>query len=100
MIPVAFAMANGADPLVPLFVIGIGLLWIAIGMAILARTSDPYDGLGGGVFDRPRGDDGERPPPDAEYEEFAAAIAEHCAREEAGAAATARLDVAPPPDRR
>jgi hypothetical protein len=74
---------NGADPVGPLGVIGIAWLAFAIGITILATTSDPYESIGGGVFDRSRGDDGERPPPDAEYEEFAVAIALYCAREEA-----------------
>jgi hypothetical protein len=77
----AVGTLNGAGPVVPLGMIAIALLAIAI--TILATTSDPYDSIGGGVFDRWRGDDGERPPPEAEDDEFAAAIAVYCAREEA-----------------
>jgi hypothetical protein len=83
MIHFALTASNGADPLFPLIVIGIALLAVATGVTTLAISSDPYDHIGGGVFDRSRGDHGERPAPDAEYEEFAAAIAEYCVREEA-----------------
>jgi hypothetical protein len=76
------AATNGADPFVPLAVIGIALLAIAVGIAIFVKSGSAYDEIGGGVFDRSGGDDGYRPTPDAEYEEFGEAMAEYCARDE------------------
>ena len=55
-----------------------GAVLIAFALG-LGGSRGAYDSIGSGVFDRAGGDDGTRPPCDAEYEEFGAAIAAMCA---------------------
>jgi hypothetical protein len=50
----------------------------------LGGSSGVYDSIGAGIFDRARGDDGCRPPCDAEYEEFGAALAAACGEDDEG----------------
>jgi hypothetical protein len=72
MIVMALQSSDAAGVPLPLVVFGVALLLIAGLIAEPARR---------GTFDRARGDDGERPVPDAEHDEFAAAVAAYCARE-------------------
>ena len=59
--------------------VAIALVTAAVAVTLLvalavSRLLGAYDDIGGGMFDRPRGDGDGREPPDAEYEEFAAAL--------------------------
>ena len=60
-----------------------GAVLIAFALGLGGRRS-AYDSIGTGIFDRAEGDDGRRPPCDAEYEEFGAAIAAMCAEDGEG----------------
>ena len=51
-----------------------GAVMIAFAL-VLGGRREAYDAIGAGIFDRAGGDDGGRPPCDAEYEEFGAALA-------------------------
>ncbi len=54
-----------------------GAVLIAFALGFGGRR-DAYDSIGAGIFDRTGGNDGLRPPCDAEYEEFGAALAAMC----------------------
>ncbi len=75
-------MPDSSAELVVLSVVVFVVLAVAIGLVLFARSSRTYDEIGGGIFDRPRGDHEERYPPDAEGEEFMGALAEFSEREE------------------
>jgi len=58
-----------------------GAVLIAFALGLGGR-GDAYESIGAGIFDRAGGNDGRRPPCDAEYEEFGAALASVCAEGE------------------
>ena len=66
-----------------------GAVMIAFALGLGGRA-DAYDSIGAGIFDRSGGHDGRRPPSDAEYEEFAAAIAAVCAEDDRRRSSTPR----------
>jgi hypothetical protein len=66
----------------PGVVVAGGVATVVLAVMTRAFVGDPYDLIGRGVFDRPRGDDGDRPLPDAEYEEWATAMAGYCAEQD------------------
>lgn len=64
---------------VPAVMVAVCVAAVVVVIMTQAFVGNPYDVIGQGVFDRPCGDDGERPPSDAEYEEWATAVADYCA---------------------
>jgi hypothetical protein len=74
MFALAIAEAGG----IPVVVVAGAVATFIVALMTSAFVQNPYDLIGRGVFDRPRGDRGERPPSDAEYEEWATAMADYC----------------------
>lgn len=78
-----FVLALAEAESVPLAVMAAGFATFVVALMASAFVGNPYDLIGRGVFDRPRGDDGDRPVSDAEYDEWATAMADYCSQQDA-----------------
>ena len=67
-------MVHGAN-LFTVFVVLFAAWGLVMAVLLLGQLARAYEEIGGGVFDRPQGDRGDRPPPDAEYDEWLDALA-------------------------